>query len=123
MGLYFLWGMSLGVRFRSIICSMVIDMNEQKLNTVAQLRAFLEGTEGVRFDVLGEDDKRRYFFIVEVVKWLHYRRLKRPDKGVVMRYLEHTTGYSRQHLTRLVGRAAHTPTGQALCSPPGRLPA
>ena len=59
--------MSLGVRFGSIICSMVINMNEQKLNTVAQLRAFLEGTEAVRFDVLGEDDKRRYVFIAEVV--------------------------------------------------------
>ena len=86
---------------------MVIDMNEQKLNTVAQLRAFLEGTEAVRFDVLGEGAPRRYVFIVEVVKRLRCRRLKRPDKGVVMRYLEHTTGYSRQQLTRLVGRAAH----------------
>ena len=47
---------------------MVINMNEQKLNTVAQLRAFLEDTEAVRFDVLGEDDKRRYVFIAEVVK-------------------------------------------------------
>ena len=71
---------------------MVINMNEQKLNTVAQLRAFLEGTEAVRFDVLGEDDKRRYVFIAQVVKRLRYRRLKRPDKGVVMRYLAHTTG-------------------------------
>ena len=110
-GPYFQWGMSLGVRFGSIIYGMVINMNEQKLNTVAQLRAFLEGTAAVRFDALGEDDKRRYVFIAEVVKRLRYRRLKRPDKGVVMRYLEHTTGYSRQQLTRLVGRAAH---GQVL---------
>ena len=105
-GPYFQWGMSLGVRFGSIICPMVINMNEQKLNSVAQLRAFLEGTEAVRFDVLGEDDNRRYAFVAAVVKRLRYRRLKRPDKGVVMRYLEHTTGYSRQQLTRLVGRAA-----------------
>ena len=117
---YFQWGMSLDVRFGSIIYGMVIDMNEQKLNTVAQLRAFLEGTEAVRFDVLGADDTRRYVFIAEVVKRLRYPHLKRPDKGVVMRYLEHTTGYSRQQLTRLIGRAAR---GQALCSPQGRLPA
>jgi transposase InsO family protein len=90
---------------------MVIDMNEQKLSTVAQLRAFLEGTQAVRFEVLKGDDERRYVFITEVVKRLRYPRLNRPDKGVVMRYLEHTTGYSRQHLTRLVGRAVH---GQVL---------
>lgn len=33
---------------------MVIEMNEQKLSTVAQLRAFLEGTEEVRFEPFGE---------------------------------------------------------------------
>ncbi|MGH8546612.1 MAG: integrase [Gammaproteobacteria bacterium] len=83
---------------------MVIDMNEQKLSTVAQLRAFLDGTEEVQFEPLGEDSKR-YAFVAAVVARLRYRRLKRAEKGVVMRYLERTTGYSRQQLTRLVGRA------------------
>jgi len=31
-------------------------------------------------------------------------RLKRGDKGIVLRYLERTTGYSRQQMTRLVQR-------------------
>ena len=88
---------------------MVIDMNDKKLNTVAQLRAFLEGTEEMQFDSLGED--KRYVFIAAVLKRLRYRHLIRSDKGVVMRYLQRTTGYSRQQLTRLVGRAAH---GEAL---------
>ena len=83
---------------------MVIDMNEQKLCTVAQLRAFLKGTGEVEFEAVGEDSKR-YAFVAEVIGRLRYRRLKRPDKGVVMRYLERTTGYSRQQLTRLVRRA------------------
>ena len=90
---------------------MVIDMKEQKLNTVAQLRAFLEGTQAVEFEALGEGDTERYAFIEAVVKRLRYPRLKRPDKGVVMRYLQRTTGYSRQQLTRLVGRVA---SGQVL---------
>lgn len=83
---------------------MVIDMNEQQLTTVAQLRAFLSGTQEVCFEPRG-DDAQRYAFITQVVRRLQYRRLKRTDKGVVMRYLGHTTGYSRQQLTRLVGRA------------------
>ena len=85
---------------------MVIDMNEQKLNTVAQLRAFLDGTQAVPFEALDEGDSARYAFIEAVVKRLRYQRLKRPGRGVVMRYLERTTGYLRQQLTRLVGRAA-----------------
>ena len=85
---------------------MVIDMNEQMLSTVAQLRAFLDGTEEVRFEAPEERGGGRYAFVTEVVKRLRYRQLKRAEKGVVMRYLERTTGYSRQPLTRLVGRAA-----------------
>lgn len=83
---------------------MVIDMKEARLSTVAQLRAFLDGTEEVQFEPL-DDDTQRYDFVAAVVRRLGYKQLKRADKGVVMRYLEHTTGYSRQQLTRLVSRA------------------
>ena len=83
---------------------MVIDMNESRLNTVAQLRAFLEGTLEVQFYPLN-NDAQRYAFIGALLKRLRYAQLRRIDKGVVLRYLERTTGYSRQQLTRLVGRA------------------
>jgi transposase InsO family protein len=83
---------------------MVIDMNEKELTTVAQIRAFLNGTQEVYFEPIGEDSKR-YAFIAMVLKRLRYPRLSRSDRGAVMRYLERTTGYSRQQLTRLVHRA------------------
>jgi transposase InsO family protein len=89
--------------FGSIIQDMVIDMNEARLNTVGQLAAFLEGTPEVDFQSRGNDGER-YAFIGSVVARLAYRRLRRVDKGVVMRYLRRTTGYSRQQLTRLIGR-------------------
>src|ERR1700674_345575 len=89
--------------FGSIIHAMVIDMNETRLNTVAHLRAFLEGTLEVQFQPIN-NDVERYSFIAAVLKRFAYRRLGRADKGVVMRYLARTTGYSRQQLTRLVGR-------------------
>jgi transposase InsO family protein len=83
---------------------MVIDMNESRLNTMAQLRAFLEGTLEVQFSP-PQGDTQRYRFIEAVLKRLGYARLGRRDKGVVLRYLQRTTGYSRQQVTRLVGRA------------------
>ena len=82
---------------------MVIDMNESRLNTVAQLRAFLEGTLEVQF-CPRNNDTQRYAFIGALLKRLRYAQLRRSDKGVVLRYLERTTGYSRQQLTRLVRR-------------------
>jgi hypothetical protein len=89
--------------FGSIIQDMVIDMNEARLNTVGQLVAFLEGPPDVDFQPQGNDGER-YAFIGSVVARLAYRRLRRVDKGVVMRYLGRTTGDSRQQLTRLIGR-------------------
>ena len=69
---------------------MVIDMNESQLKTVAQLRAFLEGTLEVQFRAL-DDDTQRYGFIAAVLKRFAYRRLGRADKGVVRRYLARIT--------------------------------
>ena len=94
--------MSLSGQLGSIkMRGMVIDMNDEQLHTVAQLRAFLDGTVAVDFAVTGEE---RYDFIARTVRRLGYARLKRTDKGVVLRFLGRVSGYSRQQLTRLVQR-------------------
>ena len=70
-------------------------------STLAQLQACVDGTVAVDFQVTGEE---RYGFIARTLRRFNYARLKRPDKGVVMRFLERVSGYSRQQLTRLVER-------------------
>ncbi|TSE22087.1 Integrase core domain protein [Tepidimonas sediminis] len=82
---------------------MVIDMNDSALGTIAQLRAFLEGTLSVSFAPLADDDAR-YAHIACVVRRFNYARLSKPDKGVVRRYLARTSGYSRPQLSRLLAR-------------------
>src|SRR6218665_765723 len=98
--------MSLSGRLGSIIFRMVIDMDESRLQTISQLQAFLAGTLEVRFCVPDSDDAR-YAHIVAVAVRLDYAKLKRPDKGVVLRYLQRTSGYSRAQLTRLIMRVVH----------------
>ena len=87
--------------------AMVIDMNETRLCALEQLKAFLEGTGEVRFQPV-EDDEGRYSHLQAVLKGFAYPRLKRANKGLVLRYLGRTTGYSRQQLTRLVRRCLAT---------------
>ena len=82
---------------------MVIDMNEGQLTTVEQLRAFLKGTSEVRFEGVGGDGER-YAFIQAVLRRFRYSKLKRADKGVVLRYLERASGYSRAQVRRLLTR-------------------
>lgn len=80
---------------------MVIDMEEAKLRTVAQVRAFLEGTTEVSLRIRKAE---QYGFIERTLKRLGYARHSRADKGVLLRYLERMTGLSRQQVTRLVKR-------------------
>ena len=79
--------------------NMVIDMEEARLQTVAQVKAFLDGTTEVAFRLPRAE---QYGFIERVLKRHGYARHSRSDKGVLLRYLEHMTGLSRQQVTRLV---------------------
>jgi hypothetical protein len=79
--------------------SMVIDMNDKQLATLAQLQAFLEGTTVVDFTVAADE---RDAFIARTVRRFGYRLLPRARKAVVLRYLERVSGYSRQQINRLV---------------------
>ena len=80
-----------------------IDMNDEQLRTLAQVKAFLEGTLTIDFAVAADE---RYDFIARTVRRFGYRGLTRADKSVVLRFLERVSGYSRQQLTRLVKRGA-----------------
>ena len=80
---------------------MVIDMNDEELDTLAQLQAFLDGTRVVEFAVAAQ---ARYEFIARTVRRFGYAHLRRAEKAVVLRFLERVSGYSRQQLTRLVRR-------------------
>ena len=86
-----------------MIEGMVIDMNDKQLATLTQLRLFLEGTATVDLQVTAAE---RYAFIGRTLQRFGYRRLPRADKGVLLRFLERVSGYSRQQLTRLVKRGS-----------------
>lgn len=80
---------------------MMIDMDEAKLQTVTQVKAFLEGAHDIALKI---PKMEQYGFIERVLKRFGYIRLSRSDKGVVLRYLKRMTGLSRQQVARLVER-------------------
>ncbi len=75
-------------------------MNDRKLQTVRQVRKFLEGSEAVEFR--GLTAKEKYYWIEEVLIRFKYHLLKRDEKGVIRRYIEKVTGYSRSQVSRLI---------------------
>ena len=76
-------------------------MNDDSLQTIQQIRQFLQGSETVKFE--GISIEVRYHWIEKVLARFKYARLKRDDKGVIRRYIEKVSGYSRAQVSRLIG--------------------
>jgi transposase InsO family protein len=82
---------------------MVINMNEERLDTIEQIEEFLAASALIEFSASG-DDIERYGHISRVLKRLDYPQRGKRERGVLLRYLQHTSGYSRAQVTRLVTR-------------------
>ncbi|MCU7880709.1 MAG: integrase, partial [Candidatus Thiodiazotropha sp. (ex Lucinoma aequizonata)] len=81
---------------------MVTYMNDKKIQTLDEVRAFLDGTTDIEF----KDE--RYQWIRKTLVRFNYLCLSRGECGVVLRYLERVSGYSRQTVTRLVTHTVRT---------------
>lgn len=84
-------------------------MDETRLRTIEQLEAFLAATPQVAFTAHGAgadagDDNQRYEHIARVLTRFSYAQRSKSDRGVVLAYLRHTSGYARAQVTRLVAR-------------------
>ena len=87
---------------------MIVTLQTQRVQSLEQVRAFLEGSEAVDFV---EGDRGGVYDLVRrpLVK-LGYHRLGKSDRSLVKRYLSKVTVLSRAQLTRLFGR--HRKTGR-----------
>ena len=69
--------------------------------SLEQIRAFVEGTEGVRFE--GTDRGQVYEFVGRTLREQGYKEQSRAVKGLVRAYIGRMTGLSRAQVTRLIG--------------------
>ncbi|MFW0860158.1 MAG: integrase catalytic domain-containing protein [Dehalococcoidia bacterium] len=65
-----------------------------------QIKQFLEGSEALEFKALDVEEK--YDWIETVLMRFKYYRLKRSKKGVIRRYIQKVTGYSRAQVCSLI---------------------
>ncbi|WP_419942443.1 integrase [Candidatus Palauibacter sp.] len=86
---------------------MIVTLRTERIRTLDEVRAFLEGSEPVDFTLNDRDSA--YVFVRRSLERLRYHGLGRPDKGLVKAYLAKVTGLSRAQLTRLI--AQHKRTG------------
>ena len=68
--------------------------------SLEQIRAFLEGSQGVGFQAHNREET--YRFIDQTLRQVRYDELKRKERGLVRQYLAKMTGLSRAQTTRLI---------------------
>lgn len=78
-------------------------MNLDNLKTIDEMGAFIAGSQAIAFAVASTKEER-YAFVERILKRFAYSRLRRQEKGIVIKFLEKTSGYSRQQLTRMIKR-------------------
>lgn len=76
---------------------MVINMNKERLGTIEQIEEFLNGSAAIEFSV-ADDDSERYGHISRVLKRFDYPQRSKRQGGILHRYLQHPSGYSRAHM-------------------------
>jgi transposase InsO family protein len=77
-------------------------MNDQHITTLTQVRAFLDGTQAIEFSLRTKSE--RYDFIRRTLIRFAYHTLSKPDKGLLLTFLAHVSGYSRIQVKRLAKR-------------------
>ena len=81
---------------------MQLIMDDKEVRTLEQVKQFVDSSQGIEFS--GLNLKEKYYWTEEVLKKFKYQWLKRNGKGILRRYIEKVTGYSRSQVARLVGR-------------------
>jgi len=81
-------------------------MNDEQLQMIEQVKQFLEGSEALEFKGLCAGEK--YKWTETVLVRFSYLLLKRDEKGVIRRYIQKVTGYSRSQVSRLIAEYKRT---------------
>lgn len=86
---------------------MVIRMDERSIKTMADIEAFLAGSDKARPRLSGSKDDI-YAWVERVLGRFRYLKLGKKEKGIVRIYLIQLSGYSRQQITRMIARYRET---------------
>ena len=81
-------------------------MDDTEATSLEQIRAFLAGSEDLRF--AGQRQEEVYAWVEKTLVRLQYASLNKPDKGLVRRYICRMTGLSRAQVTRLIALQRRT---------------
>jgi hypothetical protein len=81
---------------------MIVTLHTSGLQTLAQVRAFVEGNAPIAFTLTDRTATRQW--MADTLRRLHYAHGTRSDKGLLRRYLAKVTGLSRAQVSRAIAQ-------------------
>ena len=97
---------------------MIVTLKTQGLQTLDQIRAFLEGSQPLGFETPAREEA--YGWIASELRRFGYLRLGKAGKGLMRRYLSKVTGLSRAQITRLITQFRETRRIRVRRGPPAK---
>ena len=85
---------------------MVITMNDSQLSSIVEVKRFLQESEVIEFKKRFR--KEAYQWIEETLERFDYLYLSKKEKGLIKKYIEKVTGYSRPQVTRQIRQYRET---------------
>ena len=81
---------------------MIVTLDTARLRTIEQVEAFLQGTAEVGFSPPPESE--RYISIGRTLTQFAYQGCGRRQRGLLRRFIQRLTGYSRAQVNRLIAQ-------------------
>ena len=81
---------------------MIVTLDTARLRTLEQVEAFMQGTAAVGFSPPPESE--RYGWIGRTLNQFAYQGRDRRQRGLLRRFIERVTGYSRAQVSRLIAQ-------------------
>lgn len=85
---------------------MIINMNDSSINRIEDIENFLNASDEISFSK--ESTKLAYTWVENTLVKFRYMHITKPEKGLVKKYIEKLTGYSRAQVTRLIKQYVKT---------------
>ena len=80
---------------------MLVEMRDEEIKTIDDISCFLQAELRPAMALQGSKEVI-YKWLERTLVRFRYLWLDKKQKGLVLRYIEHITGYSRQHVSKLV---------------------
>ena len=81
---------------------MLIHLYDSRMNSLLDISSFLKGTNAVSFKAAFGSREKTYKWIEETLVKFSYKLRKKKERGLLRRYIQKTTGYSRSQVRKCI---------------------